>query len=62
MILHYGKTFEDCLANLDKVQKQCQEANLVLNWEKCHFVVEKELSLGMKFKRKGLRWIRRRLR
>jgi hypothetical protein len=35
----YGKTFEDCLANLDKVLKQCQMANLVLNWEKCHFMV-----------------------
>jgi hypothetical protein len=27
----YGKTFEDCLANLDKVLKRCQEAELVLN-------------------------------
>jgi hypothetical protein len=35
----YGKTFKDCLANLHKVLKQCQEANLVLNWEKCHFMV-----------------------
>jgi hypothetical protein len=35
----YGKTFEDCLANHDKVLKRCQEADLVLNWEKCHFMV-----------------------
>jgi hypothetical protein len=27
----YGKIFEDCLANLDKVLKRCQMANLVLN-------------------------------
>jgi hypothetical protein len=27
----YGKTFEDCLANLDKVLKRCQLADLVLN-------------------------------
>jgi hypothetical protein len=27
----YGKTFDDCLANLDKVLKQCPEANHVLN-------------------------------
>jgi hypothetical protein len=27
----YGKTFEDCLANIDKVLKQCQEIDLVLN-------------------------------
>jgi hypothetical protein len=35
----YGKIFEDCLANLDKVLKQCQMPDLVLNREKCHFVV-----------------------
>jgi hypothetical protein len=35
----YGKTFEGCLANLDKVLKRCQMADLVLNWEKCHFMV-----------------------
>jgi hypothetical protein len=27
----YGKTFEDCLTNLDKVLKRCQMADLVLN-------------------------------
>jgi hypothetical protein len=34
-----GKTFKHCLANLDKVLMRCQMANLVLNWEKCHFMV-----------------------
>jgi hypothetical protein len=27
----YSKTFEDCLANLDKVLKRCQMVDLVLN-------------------------------
>jgi hypothetical protein len=27
----YDKTFKDCLANLDKVLKRCQMADLVLN-------------------------------
>jgi hypothetical protein len=27
----YGKTFEDCLANLNEVLKWCQMADLVLN-------------------------------
>jgi hypothetical protein len=27
----YGKTFEDCMANLDKVLKQCQMVDLVLS-------------------------------
>jgi hypothetical protein len=35
----YDKTFEDCLANLGKVMKRCQMVDLVLNWEKCHFMV-----------------------
>jgi hypothetical protein len=35
----YGKIFEDCLANLNKVLKWCQMADLVLNWEKCLFIV-----------------------
>jgi hypothetical protein len=34
----YDKTFEDCLANLDKALKWCQEADLVLNWDNCHFM------------------------
>jgi hypothetical protein len=29
----YGKTFVDCLENLDKVLMRCAEVNLVLNWE-----------------------------
>jgi hypothetical protein len=36
----YGKTFEDCLANLDKVLKRCQMADLVLNYEKFQFMVQ----------------------
>jgi hypothetical protein len=35
----YGKIFEDCLANLDKVLKRCQMVVLVINREKCHFMV-----------------------
>jgi hypothetical protein len=54
----YDKTFEDCLANLDKVLKRCQEVDLVLNWEKCHFMVWQEIILGQKYQRRGLRWIR----
>ncbi|WP_369010581.1 reverse transcriptase domain-containing protein, partial [Klebsiella pneumoniae] len=30
-----GDSFDDCLANLDKVLARCEETNLVLNWEKC---------------------------
>jgi hypothetical protein len=42
----YGKTFDDCLTNLDIVLKRCQMANLVLNWEKCYFMVQEGIVLG----------------
>jgi hypothetical protein len=32
----YGKTFPECLKNLDRVLRRCAEKDLVLNWEKCH--------------------------
>jgi hypothetical protein len=44
----YGKTFEDCLANFDKVLIRYQEADLVLNWGKCHFMVREGIVLGHK--------------
>jgi hypothetical protein len=42
----YGKTIVDCLANLDKVLTRCVEVDLVLNWEKCHFIVKQGIVLG----------------
>jgi hypothetical protein len=44
----YGKSFEECLENLDKVLKRYQETHLVLNWEKCHFMVREGIVLGHK--------------
>ena len=35
----YGSSFEHCLKNLDTVLQRCQDKNLALNWEKCHFMV-----------------------
>ncbi|CAN6566554.1 unnamed protein product [Malus baccata var. baccata] len=42
----YGDSFYTCLHNLSLVLKRCQETNLVLNWEKCHFMVSHGLVLG----------------
>jgi hypothetical protein len=50
----YGKTFEECLANHDKVLKRCQMADLVLNWEKCHFMVREGIVLGHKISEKEI--------
>ncbi|RVX20835.1 Transposon Ty3-I Gag-Pol polyprotein [Vitis vinifera] len=41
----YGSTFEECLVNLEAVLNRCIEKDLVLNWEKCHFM---ELVLGQR--------------
>ena len=35
----YGSSFEKCLENLEIVLQRCQDKNLSLNWEKCHFMV-----------------------
>ena len=35
----YGSSFSVCLSNLCRVLKRCEEKHLVLNWEKCHFMV-----------------------
>jgi hypothetical protein len=50
----YGKTFTDCLANLDKVLTRCAEVDLVLNWEKCHFMVKQGIVLGHVISERGI--------
>ena len=42
----YGDDFDSCLANLETVLQKCLEHNLVLNWEKCHFLVKEGIVLG----------------
>ena len=37
----YGQTFDHCLENLDRVLQHCHEKDLVLNWEKYHFMVHR---------------------
>ncbi|XP_049394678.1 uncharacterized protein LOC125858965 [Solanum stenotomum] len=49
-----GDTFEACLAHIEKVLQICVETNLVLNWEKCHFMGKEEIILGHKVSQKGL--------
>jgi hypothetical protein len=50
----YGKTFDDCLENLNKVLQRCEEKHLVLNWEKCHFMVREGLVLGHLVSERGI--------
>ena len=41
-----GDSFDNCLENLRSVLIRCKETNLVLNWEKCHFMVQEGIVLG----------------
>ncbi|GJZ48038.1 reverse transcriptase domain-containing protein [Tanacetum coccineum] len=44
----FGDSFSSCLSYLDKLLKRCEDTNLVLNWEKCHFMVKEGIVLGHK--------------
>ena len=50
----YGTSFDDCLNNLDRVLQRCEETNLILNWEKCHFMVNEGIVLGHKISERGI--------
>src|SRR6187399_2500412 len=50
----YGTSFDHCLHNLNKVLQRCEETNLVLNWEKCHFMVNEGIVLGHKISERGI--------
>ena len=50
----YGSSFDDCLNNLSRVLQRCEEVNLVLNWKKCHFMVNKGVVLGHLVSNKGI--------
>ena len=49
-----GLSFDDYLENLRAVLRICEETNLVLNWEKCHFMVRKGIVLGHKISARGI--------
>jgi len=49
-----SSSFNTCLNNLENMLKRCEETNLVLNWEKCHFTVKEGNVLGHKISKKGL--------
>ncbi|RDY13885.1 Retrovirus-related Pol polyprotein, partial [Mucuna pruriens] len=50
----YADSFEACLKNLSKVLKRCIDTNLVLNFEKCHFMVTEGIVLGHLVSNRGI--------
>ncbi|GJV52251.1 reverse transcriptase domain-containing protein, partial [Tanacetum coccineum] len=50
----FSDSFSSCLSHLDKMLQRCEDTNLVLNWEKCHFMVKKGIVLGHKISKSGI--------
>ena len=49
-----GSSFDNCLENLRSVLIRCEETNVVLNWEKCHFMVQEGIVLGHWISARGI--------
>ena len=49
-----GDSFDNFLENLRSVLIRCEETNLVLNWEKCHFMVQEGRVLGHRISATGI--------
>lgn len=41
----FGSSFDECLKLFKLMLQRCKETNLVLNWKKCHFMVQKGIVL-----------------
>ncbi|GKD14642.1 reverse transcriptase domain-containing protein [Tanacetum coccineum] len=50
----FGDSFDSCLSNLEQMLKRCEDTNLVLNWEKCHFMCKEGIVLGHKISKSGI--------
>ena len=49
-----GKSFDNCLENLRQTLIRCEEIDLMLNWEKCHFMVKEGIVLGHRISERGI--------
>ncbi|GKF08276.1 reverse transcriptase domain-containing protein, partial [Tanacetum coccineum] len=52
--LVFGDSYSSCLSHLNKMLKWCKDTNLVLNWEKCHFMVKEGIVLGHRISKNGI--------
>ena len=50
----FGYFFDEALQNLENVLKRCEETNLVLSWEKSHFMVREGIVLGHIVSKRGI--------
>nr|GEV86700.1 reverse transcriptase domain-containing protein [Tanacetum cinerariifolium] len=56
--LVFGDSFSSCLSHLETMLQRCEDTNLILNWEKCHFMVKEQIVLGHKISKNGLEFDR----
>ncbi|RVW26360.1 Retrovirus-related Pol polyprotein from transposon 17.6 [Vitis vinifera] len=49
-----GGSYKECLLHLEVVLQRCIEKDLVLNWEKCHFMVQQGIVLGHIISKNGI--------
>ena len=49
-----GNSFDNSLENLRSVLIRCGETNIMLNWEKCHFMVQEGIVLGLRISERGI--------
>lgn len=50
----FGSSFDDFLSNLSQALKNFEETNLILNWEKFHFMMQEWVVLGHKISSRGI--------
>ena len=50
----YSATYDQCLNNLSKILQRREDVNLVLNLEKCHFIVQEGVVLGHVSSKNGI--------
>ncbi|KAJ0465579.1 putative nucleotidyltransferase, Ribonuclease H [Helianthus annuus] len=50
----FGSSFDTCLNELSRVLERCVQTNLVLSWEKSHFMVQEGIVLGHVLSSKGI--------
>ncbi|CAN6554974.1 unnamed protein product [Malus baccata var. baccata] len=54
MMSIFSGLVKQVIKNLSLVLERCKETNLVLNWEKCHFMVKQGIVLGHLVSSKGI--------
>jgi hypothetical protein len=50
----FSSSFQECLHRLTLLLVRCKEKNLVLNWEKCHFMVKQGIIVGHVISQRGI--------